>query len=145
MRRRFYYDKELGVARVVLNKKGITAWGIARLHPDDADYGSEYTGLGIAEMRAQKDFLEKRARAKRKEYKRLLAKAEYYKDLYETDFERAQELDDTINQFIKDKAELHQKLRHPQKRVEWKTLPENFFDGVELEDAKSIGALEQGK
>lgn len=132
MRRKFYYDKELGVARVILNKKGITAWGTARLHPDDRDYGSEYTGLGIAEMRAQKDFLEKRARAKRKEYKRLLAAAQYYKDLYEADFERAQELGGAINQFIQDKADLHQKLRQPQKRTEWKALPENFFDGVEL-------------
>ena len=81
MRRKFYYDKESGIARVVLKKKGITAWGTARLHPDDRDYGSEFTGLGIAEMRAQKDFLEKRAKAKRKEYKRLLAMAEYYKAL----------------------------------------------------------------
>ena len=141
MRRRFYYDKESGVARVVLNKKGIIAWGTARLHPDDKDYGSEFTGLGIAEMRAQKDFLEKRARAKRKEYRRLLAAAEYYKDLYEADLERAQELESTINQFIQDKANLHQKLRQPQKLVEWKSLPENFFDGVEL-DGNTVRALE---
>lgn len=141
MRRRFYYDKDMGIARVVLNKKGITAWGTARLHPDDKDYGSEFTGLGIAEMRAEKDFLQKRARLKRKEYKRLLARAEYYKSLYESDFERAKELDEAIGQFIQEKADLHQKLRNPQRRTEWKTLPENFFDGVEL-DGNTARALE---
>jgi hypothetical protein len=144
MRRRFYYDKNSGYARVMLNKKGITAWGSAKLHPDDADYGNEFTGLGIAEMRAEKQLLEKRARIKKQKYKRYQALAEYYEQLYKEDLHRASEVDAGIVEFIEAKAELHAMLRNPQRKVEWKTLPENFFDGVEL-DAKSIGALEQGE
>jgi hypothetical protein len=143
MRRRFYYDKDSGVARVVLNKRGITAWGTAKLHPDDMVYGNEYTGLGIAEMRAEKQLLEKRARAKKKEHKRLVAQAAYYEQLYKNDIERAKELDESINNFIEQKAGLYQKLKNPQPKVQWKELPENFFDGVDL-SAEPIRALEQG-
>jgi len=144
MRRRFYYDKNSGYARVMLNKKGITAWGTAKLHPDDMVYGNEYTGLGIAEMRAEKQLLEKRARAKKKEYKKLMAQAGYYEQLYKDDLERAKELDAAINHFIEQKAGLYEKLKNPQTIVQWKELPENFFDGVEL-DAEPVRALEQGK
>ena len=143
MRRRFYYDKESGVARVVLNKKGITALGTAKLHPDDHDYASEFTGLGIAEMRAEKQLLEKRAKLKKQKHKKYQALSQYYEQLYTEDLQRAEQIEEAIVQFILGKAELHAKLRNPQSKVEWKELPQNFFDGVEL-DAEPIRTLEQG-
>lgn len=141
MRRRFSYNKETSVADVVLYMDGITATGTAKVHPDDLQYANEYTGLHLAELRAYKKYLEKRARKKHAYELKLLRTAQYYKKLCEEDMHTAQQVEAAISEFINGKALLYQTLKNPPKKVQWHNLPENFFKGEELNE--QLGTLEQ--
>lgn len=137
---KYLYDKENGVSMAKFSKQGIVAYGTAKIHPDDREYASEYTGLTLAEMRAYKNFLRKRAKKKKEFYNRYQKIANSYKTYYEADLEREKEMDEIIARFINDKQELYRRLHNPPQKTEWKELPEEFFEGVELNE--ELRALE---
>jgi len=137
MRRQYFYDKDSGIARVVLSKKGCVGQGTAKLHPDDAKYASEFTGLTLAELRAQSDFFKKRSKKKKRAHEHFQKVANNFKVQYEEDLERASLLEALASSYIEEKSILHKKLNNPPKRVEWNNLPDNFFLPKEIaEDDK---------
>lgn len=125
MRVAFNYNPENGRAEVVLKKQGITSSGTAKVHPDDRKYASEYTGLTIAEMRAYKKFLEKRARKKNKIEKQLLNQAEYYKKLAEEDIEVSKRIQEDIEYYIQSKANFYAARENPATKINWSDLDES--------------------
>lgn len=46
------YNSETGLSKVIIKHMGIVFSGEAKLHPEDKQYGSMYTGCTIAEIRA---------------------------------------------------------------------------------------------
>lgn len=134
MGRYYHYDRETGTSMAKFSKQGIVAYGTAKVHPDDQKFASEFTGLTLAEMRAYKNFLHKRAMKKKSRYLKYEKITQSYKAQYEEDLQREKEMDEFIASFIKDKEELHRKLSNPVKRTEWKELPEDFFEGIELNE-----------
>ena len=136
MRAIFNYNPETGVAEVTLTRKGITATASAKVHPDDKQYSSEFTGLTIAEMRAYKKLLEKRARQKNKIAKWYLTQAEYYKKLAEEDLDVSQAIQDEIEYYIQSKSDFYEKMKNPIKPIIWSDieadkLSDNFKKMVE--------------
>lgn len=136
MRTIFNYNSETGIAEVTLTKKGITVTANAKVHPDDKQYASEFTGLTIAEMRAYKKYLEKRARQKNKIAEWHLKQAEYYKKLSEEDIEVSTAIDEEIAFYIQGKSDFYDKLKNPVKPVIWSDvevnrLSDNFKKMVE--------------
>ena len=46
------FDPETGISTVTVKTKRGTYTGVAKIHPDDKEIQSKYTGLRIAEMKA---------------------------------------------------------------------------------------------
>lgn len=142
MKRFFSYDKENKVAKAEVLKKGIKGVGYAKAHPDDFKYANEITGLQLAELRATKDFLEKRARRKLKTQKRLLAEAQYMQDLAGEDLLEAEDIQKIIEQIISDKAALYEKLNNPMPKVQWTELTEDLMSDEFKLSLEGSGAVE---
>ena len=130
MKATFNYDSEKKIAQVTLSKQGITVTGTAKAHPDDNHHASEFTGLTIAEMRAYKKFVERRARRKQNIQKWFLGQAEYYAQLAQEDLEVAKRVEEEIGIYIDQKAQFYQLLKSPKQRITWGSL-----DDIELNES----------
>lgn len=127
MKRFFNYNKETGIAKVEVMKKGIKGTGYAKVHPDDAKYATSFTGLQLAELRATKQFLQKRMKRKQAEVLRLNNIAQSIVEGAESDASEIKLIDEIIQQIISDKSALYEKLNNPQPKVVWNELTEDLI------------------
>lgn len=127
MKRFFNYDKETGIAKVEVMKKGIKGTGYAKVHPDDAKYATSFTGLQLAELRATRQFLQKRMKRKHAEVLRLNNIAQNILEGAESDKAEIKLINEIIDQIISDKTALYEKLNNPQPKVVWNELTEDLI------------------
>jgi hypothetical protein len=141
MKRFFNFDKETGIAKVEVMKKGIKGTGYAKIHPEDSKYATSFTGLQLAELRATKKFLEKRSRRKLRTSQAHLNHAEHFKQLAQEDADEAKVIDTIIEQIISDKAALYEKLGNPLPRVQWTELTEDLLS-TEFKQGLGVNVIE---
>lgn len=125
MRKNFSFDKESGITICEVSQKGISAIGKAKVHPEDKRFATELVGMQIAEFRAIRSFLEKRASKKRKEARRLQAVAQSLLASAEDDTVEATEICLIENEYIQTKEEFYDKIRSPKERVRWEKLEDS--------------------
>ncbi len=127
MKKFFKYDPETGVTICVVKQKGITGRGKAKVHPDDQRFATQLVGSQIAEFRAIRDFLEKRAAKKKREAKRLQAVAQALLDSASDDHIESVELSLITQEYIEAKEEFYDKIRNPKERIRWEKLDESLL------------------
>ena len=127
MRKTFKYDAETGITICVVKQKGITARGIAKVHPEDKRFATQLVGFQIAEFRAIKNFLDKRAAKKKKEAKRLQAVAQAMLDSASDDMIESVELSLITKEYIESKEEFYDQIRNPRERIRWEKLDESIL------------------
>jgi len=123
----FKYDPETGVTICVVKQKGITGRGKAKVHPDDQRFATQLVGSQIAEFRAIRDFLEKRAAKKKREAKRLQAVAQALLDSASDDHIESVELSLITQEYVQAKEEFYDKIRNPKERIRWEKLDESLL------------------
>jgi len=123
----FKYDPETGVTICVVKQKGITGRGKAKVHPDDQRFATQLVGSQIAEFRAIRDFLEKRAAKKKREAKRFQAVAQALLDSASDDHIESVELSLITQEYIEAKEEFYDKIRNPKERIRWEKLDESLL------------------
>lgn len=111
MRKRYNYDKEKGYAEFKIYENGEVYNGIARLHPDDIDFGTEYTGLTIAETRAKINRSSRKAKKVEKEIRKLLARVGELDNQLFLHQQQTEALKVGLEHFIEAKESLMQKIR----------------------------------
>lgn len=127
MRKKFSYDVETGTSTCVIKNKGIVGKGKAKVHPQDQRFATQMVGAQIAEFRALKDFLDKRASKKKKEAKRLQAIAQALLDSASDDSVESIEIKLIEEEYIKAKEEFYDKIRNPKERIRWEKLDEGLL------------------
>ncbi len=127
MKKFFKYDPETGVTICVVKQKGITGRGKAKVHPDDQRFATQLVGSQIAEFRAIRDFLEKRAAKKKREAKRLQAVAQALLDSASDDHIESVELSLITQEYVQAKEEFYDKIRNPKERIRWEKLDESLL------------------
>ena len=127
MKKSFSYDAETGISICVVKQKGITGRGIAKVHPEDRRFATQLVGSQIAEFRAIKNFLDKRAKQKKKEAKRLQAVAQAILDSASDDMVESVELSLITKEYIEAKEEFYDKIRNPKERIRWEKLDESLL------------------
>ena len=127
MRKFFKYDPETGVSICVVKQKGITGRGKAKVHPDDKRFATDLVGSQIAEFRAIRDFLDKRASKKKREAARLQAMAQSLLDSASDDQMESVELTLIAQEYIAAKEEFYDKIRNPKDRIRWEKLDETIL------------------
>lgn len=137
MRKSFKYDKETGITICTVRQKGIIGRGKAKVHPDDKRFATELVGYQIAEFRAIKDFLEKRAARKKREAKRLQAVAQCLLDSASDDQIESIELSLITQEYIDTKEEFYDKIRNPRERIRWEKLDESILSDAFKNSLKS--------
>lgn len=141
MKRFFNFDKETGIAKVEVMKKGIKGTGYAKIHPEDAKYATSFTGLQLAELRATKKFLEKRSRQKLRTSQAHLNHAEHFKQLAEEDQQEIKVIEEIIEQIISDKSALYEKLSNPAPKIQWTELTEDLMSN-EFKQGLGVNIIE---
>lgn len=127
MKKFFKYDPETGLSICIVKQKGITGRGKAKVHPDDQRFATQLVGTQIAEFRAIKDFLEKRAAKKKRDAARLQAMAQSLLDSASDDHIESVELSLITQEYIEAKEEFYDKLRNPKDRIRWEKLDESIL------------------
>lgn len=116
MRKRYKYNKEEGYAEFTIYEKGEVYTGIARLHPDDVDFGTEFTGLTIAETRAKIKRSSAKSKKVEKEIRKLLAKVGELDNQLFLQEQQTEALKFGLKYFIGGKEQLMQKIRKNRKK-----------------------------
>lgn len=137
MRKTFKYDAETGVSICVVKQKGITGRGKAKVHPEDRRFATQLVGAQIAEFRAIKDFLEKRAAKKKREAKKLQSIAQSLLDSASDDQVESVELSLITQEYIEAKEEFYDKIRNPRERIRWEKLDESILSDAFKNSLKS--------
>jgi len=127
VRKKFSYDAETGISTCVIKGKGIVGKGKAKVHPEDKRFATQMVGAQIAEFRALKDFLDKRASKKKQEAKRLQAVAQALLDSASDDNVESVEIKLIEEEYIKAKEEFYDKIRNPKERIRWEKLDESLL------------------
>lgn len=119
MRTNYFYDKDTFESTFeIVTNKGKKFVGKSKAHPDDQDYGNQFTGIYIAEGRA---------RLKREIYKITKTKADIrrleneikYKQKLLAEYEdRKTYFKESINTFIDQKDKLYKQYRTYKKEEE---------------------------
>lgn len=127
MRKSFKFDKETGITICTVKQKGITGRGKAKVHPEDQRFATQLVGSQIAEFRAIKNFLDKRAAKKKREAKRLQAVAQSLLDSASDDTIESLELSLISKEYIEAKEDFYDKIRNPKERIRWEKLDEDIL------------------
>lgn len=106
-----HFNKETGIALVTISDKFGISKGRARVHDEDKELTSEFTGLTIAEMKARIERERKRKNIAKKELDKSIKQVKRISDHYGDRFNQYENLKAELQEYLDNKEEFRKTYR----------------------------------